>query len=433
MKLPFGFSAVMIEGSITSIGGALLGLLCARTWGPELSGITSLAMTLAATFTFLSCLSIEQILIARYTSNERQDSLLVASLVLRCAGIGIAALGLAPLSLSLDVLQESWQWLPLLAFAQMSLVALDMIRLWAQALNLIHLQVRPRLVVFVAGFAAKCACLDLPITSSVWAIQLVSLAEAALYLCISVWVARTRMPWPIRTMPSWSALYDIIASVLRASLPLWGAGLLVMLFFKLDYFALSTYSDALNLGLYASAMRVTELYIGIANLALIQIYPAIARSFHDSGPKGAHYQANLQMGFRLAFMLAMGIVLTNYVVGETILKHLLGDQFAQAIASSTMFCLLSVPLLSGTIRGFAISLEGLHKMHFYCASVGCLLCIPLLIILTPPLGFRGALITDLIAYTASAMLTSWLFPPLRSIARLQWKPFASMPRQSPCV
>jgi hypothetical protein len=36
------------------------------------------------------------------------------------------------------------------------------------------------------------------------------------------------------------------------------------------------------------------------------------------------------------------------------------------------------------------------------------------------MGFRGALIADIAAYTVSAMLSSWALPPLRRIARSQW-------------
>ncbi len=403
---------------MSTLLGAIYGILCARFWGPEISGIASLAFTLAGIFSFVSCFSIEQIVIARYVASREHETLFLATVFIRVAGVGLAAVGMLAAIASMNSFADEWRFLPALAFVQMGLAALDVLRLRTQAMGNLHHQVVPRLTVTITFFVAKVSSLFLqaPI-DSIWLTLWLSIAESAMYLLISILVTRSLSPLAFRSLPHWRDLRSSMADILQASAPLFAAGLLVIFFFKLDYFVLSELSGARQLGLYASAMRIMEMYLGVANLALLQIYPRLARD-HEAGL--TTYGSSLSAAFRFAYLLAIGIVVFNFLIGEATVSFLLGPDYSEVARYSTFFCLLSIPLLSGTVRGFAISLDGLHRNHLFAALSGFAISVPLLLALVPSMGFRGALIADIAAYTVSAMLSSWALPPLRRIARSQW-------------
>ena len=97
MKVPTGFSIVVFEGSMGTLLSAIDGMLCARWWGPEISGITSFAFNLASTFSFLACLSIEQFVIARFVTGRNLDYLFMATVVLRAGALTLSLFGVVPI------------------------------------------------------------------------------------------------------------------------------------------------------------------------------------------------------------------------------------------------------------------------------------------------------------------------------------------------
>lgn len=420
MKFPPGFSLVMLEGSLGTLLAAIYGILCARLWGPEISGMTSFAFALASVFAFLSCISIEQIVIARYVGGDDHGRLFLATLILRSAAIGASMLGIMLTSIANAAFLGPWLLLPALCFLQLALSAIDLLRLRAQAMGMLHRQSIPRMGISLVFFLMKYASLVTQAPhESVWTTLWLTVVESALLLVTSVLITRSTAPLEINRPVNWNAIKGEIRGILHASLPLFGASLLVMLFFKLDYFMLSELSTPYDIGLYAAAMRVMEMYVAIANLALLQFYPLIAQAYSKSADD---YAASLRSAFRLAYLLSFVIIAFNLLVGAQVIGLLLGPRYEEVALYSTVFCLLSIPLLSGTVRGFAISLQGLHRNHFFAAAIGFGFAIPLMFLLIPSLGFKGALISDLIAYTTSAMLSSLLIPSLRSVARHQWMP-----------
>ena len=420
MRWPRGLTVVMVEGVVFSAFGAVLGLLCARHWGPQLAGVTALSFSMSALCAMVAQLGTDQIVITRFVGERDPARLARVVLLLRVVStllaLGALAVGTAAMAEALG----PWWLLPLLAFAQSAVGVLDVWRLRAQALNHLHRQSPWRLLVASVLFAAKLwALTQQPAQVSVWWVTGLSGVEALVMLTISVAVSRGTDPWPSTDRPTPQAWRAELRELVRAALPLFAAGFAVTAFLRLDYFMLARLADDYELGLYASSMRVLELYMAVGNLALMQFLPQLVQSHRASE---SAYADQLRSMFGLAYLIALAIVGFNALAGEALIVWVLGPAYAPVATASTLICLLGVPLLSGTVRGFAISIEGLHAYHLLCALLGLALGVPLLALLLPAYGFRGALWADGFTYVATAMLTSEAFPALRSIARAQWRP-----------
>ena len=420
MKLPRGLSIVLVEGVVFAGFSAVLGLLCARHWGPELAGITALSFTLAALCAMVAQMGTDQIVITRFVGEQDPARLIRAVVALRALSSLLALGGLVASTVVLAGSLGRWWMLPLLVFLQCLLGVADVLRLRAQALNSLHRQSPWRIAAAAVFFAAKLAALvHEPAERSVWQVTWLGLGESAVLLLISVVVSRRADPWPPGKAPGPQPLQRELATLARASLPLFAAGFAVTAFLRLDYFALAELADSRQLGLYASSMRVLELYMAVGNLALLQFLPELVRQ-HRESPEA--YGRQLRACFGLAYAIGAGIVAFNALAGGPLIHWALGPAYAPVAEASTLLCLLALPLLSGTVRGFAISIEELHAHHLYCALLGLALGVPLLMWLVPQHGFRGALWADGITYLTTAMLSSLAFPALRRIGRAQWWP-----------
>lgn len=420
MKLPRGLSIVLVEGGVFAAFSAVLGLMCARHWGPELAGVTALSFTIAALCAMVAQMGTDQIVITRFVSEQDPGRLVRAVLALRALSSLLALGGLAASTVVFAGSLGPWWMLPLLVFLQCLLSVADVLRLRAQALNSLHRQSPWRIAAATLFFAIKLAVLvDEPAELSVWQVAWLSLGESAVLLLISIVVSWRSDPWSGSPAPAPEALRRELATLARASLPLFAAGFAVTAFLRLDYFALAELADSRQLGLYASSMRVLELYLAVGNLALMQFLPELVRQ-HRESPRA--YTSQLRSSFGLAYAIGAGIVAINLLAGAPLIHWALGPAYAPVAEASTLLCLLAIPLLSGTVRGFAISIEGLHAHHLYCALLGLALGVPLLAWLVPLHGFRGALWADGITYVTTAMLSSLTFPALRRIGLAQWWP-----------
>ncbi|HEY8879675.1 MAG TPA: oligosaccharide flippase family protein [Roseateles sp.] len=411
---------MLIEGAVFALFGALLGLLCARHWGPYLAGVTALSFTIAALCAMVAQLGTDQVVITRFVQDQDPGRLIRSVLALRALSTLLALAGIAASTFAFADTLGAWLLLPLLIFVQCALGVADVLRLRAQALNSLHRQSPWRIAVATLFFGAKfLALVRRPAQDSVWLVAWLNIAESAVLLGISAWVSRRFDPWPPASPQAGIRLRDELRQLAAASVPLFAAGFAVMAFLRLDYFALAEWADSRQLGLYASSMRVLELYLAVGNLALLQFLPELVRSHRDSRER---YERQLRTAFGLAYLIGGGIVVFNALAGAPLITWVLGAEYTPVAAASTLICLLGVPLLSGTVRGFAISIQALHHHHLYCALLGLALGLPLLAWLVPALGFRGALWADGLTYLTTAMVSSWAFPALRGIGRAQWRP-----------
>lgn len=408
----------MVEGATFAVLGAVLGLLCARHWGPQIAGVSSLALSMAALCGMVAQLGLDQVVILRFVHETNPLRLLKVVLLLRMVSTLLALLGLLASSAVFASQLGPWWGLPLLAFLQNVVVSADVLRLRAQALQTLHRQSPWRILVALLFFAAKLnVLLGEPAAVSVWGVAGLQLAEAVALLIVSILVSRAG--GVLRDVEAAANIWTDARELARASLPLCAAGFAVLAFFRLDYLSLAALADTYQLGLYASSMRLLELYLAVGSLLLTQFLPQLARAHQGSAADYAHA---LRACFGLAYAMAGGILLFNALLGRPLILWALGEAYAPVADVSMTMCLLSVPLLSGTVRGFAISIQGLHAHHLYCALLGLGLGLPLLAYGIPMFGFRGAIWVDGVTHTVSAMLSSLLFPALREIGKAQWQP-----------
>ena len=104
MKLPRGASLVLLENAAGTVLGAVLGILCARFWGPSLAGSVALSFTLAGVFHFISCLGMDQIVVARFAVRAADRDWFAATLLLRCVAVGLSACALCGMAFGAELL-----------------------------------------------------------------------------------------------------------------------------------------------------------------------------------------------------------------------------------------------------------------------------------------------------------------------------------------
>ena len=208
--------------------------------------------------------------------------------------------------------------------------------------------------------------------------------------------------------------------LLRESAPMAATILLVLLFMKLDQIMLAAFVGFRELGIYAAAVRLVDLWNFIPMAVMPSLYPAIAALRQRDEGEYLRFLRRLLAAF---FLLAVAVVLVNALAGKALLGLLFGPEYVAAAPALWILSLSTVFHYSSFIRAQWLLIE--HKVIYnpVAAGLGVALLAALNALLIPRFGFVGAATATAIGYGATGYGTSLLFRALRPFGHLQTQTF----------
>ncbi|MDP9148847.1 MAG: oligosaccharide flippase family protein, partial [Myxococcota bacterium] len=133
---------------------------------------------------------------------------------------------------------------------------------------------------------------------------------------------------------------SLARSALRQSLPLWIAGLLSLLYFKVDTFFLRVLSGDSELGAYGAAFKLFEGSMIVPSILLSVAFPKLARARGEPLT-----QRRLERRLALSLMtVGLGLGGVGVLGGAPLVHVLFGAGFGRAVASLRILS-LGLPLL----------------------------------------------------------------------------------------
>ena len=390
-------------------------LIClGRFLGPEQYGLYSYAIAFAAIFAAFGSLAHEGILIRELVRADRPpEATLGSAFLLRAAGglIGMAgAVGGA--------------WLLPGANVETGLVAIiavgllfqpfDVIDHWFQSRLQSRHAVWVRIAVSLAVGAGKIALARQRATLP--ALAWMSGAEALVVAAGLLAMYRSQGLRPTR----WRMARAEVWGLLRESAPMAATILLVLLFMKLDQIMLAAFVGFRELGIYAAAVRLVDLWNFIPMAVMPSLYPAIAALRQRDEGEYLRFLRRLLAAF---FLLAVAVMLVNVVAGKILLGFLFGPAYVAAAPALWILSIATVFHYSSSIRAQWLLIEHKVAYNLVAAGLGVALLAALNVLLIPRFGFIGAATATAIGYGATGYGTSLLFRALRPFGRLQTRTF----------
>lgn len=187
-------------------------------------------------------------------------------------------------------------------------------------------------------------------------------------------------------------------------LPLWGTGLLSILFLQLPFLWLPLYSDAATLGQFALAYKLVNL-VSTVLLLLAALYgPRFARAWSESPGElpGLLWESQLS-----ALCLYLPPALVLLAGGGTVLA-LFGEGFRAG--QSFLFILLAgqfVNALTG-LPGLLLNMAGAGRQEFSCLLVTMALACAGFLLFGPRLGAEGVALVYSAALAFKNLVSWWL-------------------------
>jgi O-antigen/teichoic acid export membrane protein len=145
---------------------------------------------------------------------------------------------------------------------------------------------------------------------------------------------------PARTTPIWTLDRALAGVALRESLPIWFAGLLSLLYFKVDTLFLQSMAGDAELGAYGAGYKFFEGSMILPFVLLSVAFPQLARA-HNDPP--AQRRLERQLG---VLLLVSGLLVgaTCLFGGAELVRAVFGSGFGRAVASLRVLA-LGLPFL----------------------------------------------------------------------------------------
>ena len=240
----------------------------------------------------------------------------------------------------------------------------------------------------------------------------VTVVEMAL-VAAGVELAAWRLGRPREVRPPDQAL---LGELMRGAMPLLLSGLAIMLYMRIDVVMLRSLAGTSATGVYAAAVRISELWYFVPVALASSLLPEILRSRADGA---AAYGRRLQQFYDLNAAVALVAAAVTALIAGPLVAWAYGPAFAAAAPVLRWHAWAAVFVFVGVVRGQFLVNENLGWFYFAATGTGGVLNVLLNFWLIPRSGPLGAAQATLISYAVASWLSSWFHPQVRATAVMQ--------------
>jgi O-antigen/teichoic acid export membrane protein len=366
-----------------------VGAWLVRYLGPEKFGVLSYALAFAGLFAFISDLGINSILNRELIKfPEKRDELLGTALGLKITGGLIAFLVTICAIFLLDISPLS-----------RSLIALYSLTFIFQAADVIS-------TFFQAKVEAKKNVRSQIISSSISSILKVVVMLAGLgvtwlmiiYVLDFVWLGialLTAYYYSDLKIWKWIFSWSIAKKILSDSWLLMLTSAFGIIYMRIDQVMIGNFLGEKEVGLYASATKILEVWYFIPMIICPSLSPAIINAKKNDQNL---YLNRLKKLFFLMFFLAVAVCFVVTLLAKPIIYFLFGNAYLEVASVLRIYIWSLLGTFLGVTMGQYLIAENYTKIYFLITIFGAIANVTLNMILIPRIGILGAAIATVFSY-----------------------------------
>ena len=196
----------------------------------------------------------------------------------------------------------------------------------------------------------------------------------------------------------WNFSFDLSKKLLKDSLPLLLAGVVIAIYMRIDQIMIKKMLDNSQAGYYSAAVKLCELWYFIPMALSNSVFPAIVNAKKTSE---RNYHLRMQRLYDIMSWLSIGVSIPLTVFAPEIINLLYGAKFISAFPVLQIYIWSSVATFLGVASSQYLVTENLTKISFYRTFLGMIVNVLLNLILIPKMGIIGSALATLISYSVA--------------------------------
>lgn len=381
----------------------------ARYLGPQKYGSLNYAIAFVALFSALSKLGLDEIVIRNIVKKpHKKEEFLGTTLWLKFLGsvvLFILASGLINF-LNADDNPKIKIFVVIVAFGYI-FTSFDAIDVWFQS------QVQSKYTVFSQTFTFMVVSIlqilliltKSPLIAFVWICAIESIL-IAIFL-VAFYQAKTAT-----SIFDWKIRFSTMKELLKDCWPLILAGISIMIYMRIDQVMIGSMINSSALGIYSSAVRISEKWYFIPMFISASVFPSIVKAKKVNKKL---YLNRLQKLYDFSTWFSISIALLVTIFSGLIINTLYGKEYAHAASVLSIHIWAGVFVFLGVASSKYLVAENLIKISFFRTIFGALSNIILNIVLIPSYGIIGAAYATLISQSISAYFSNFVFKKSRIV------------------
>ena len=394
-------SWLMFEKILRMAVGLFVNVWIARYLGPENFGLLSYALAFAFLFLPLVTLGLDEIVIRNVVRDPAcRDETLGTAFTLKLIGGVVAFVAATAAAMLLRPADTLSHWLVGIIAAGTLFHSLNIIDIWFNS------QVQTKYAVLARNIAfAICTVIKIVLVlakAPLTAFAVVITIETAIAAAGLVIAYRVREG----SFRKWHATIATAKNLLKDSLPLVLSFVSIGIYQRIDQVMLQEMSGSSEVGIYAAAVRLSEVWIFIPNAIYWSVYPSIVKAKQVSDEL---FYERLQKFYNLVALLSYAIAIPMTLCSQWLVDTLFGEAYTRAglmvvwLIWAHLFTSLEIA------RSAFLASMNWYKIYFISAVAGCILNIVLCYFLIPRYGGMGAVVASIIAYWFAGHGSCFLF------------------------
>jgi O-antigen/teichoic acid export membrane protein len=385
--------------------GLFVGVWVARYLGPERFGLFSYAQSFVALFAAIATLGLDGIVIRELVKDQsKRDSLLGTAFILKLTGAVLVLLFLA-VSVFFQSNDHQTNLLIFIIASATVFQSFNIIDFYFQSKVLSKYVVYSNVFSLLLSSVIKVILIlnEAPLIAFAYVILFDSLVLASGFI---YFYFQNKLP-----IFAWSFDKNWAKSLLKDSWPLILSGLVVSMYMKIDLVMIKNMLGSADVGQYAAAVRLSEIWYFIPLVVSSSLFPAILNAKKISTEL---YYSRIQQLYDLMAWIAIAIAIPMTFLSDWVVHLLYGAQFSAAGGVLMIHIWSAVFVFLGVASSKWFIAEGLQRYTFYRTLFGAIVNIGLNFVLIPQHGIYGAAIATLV----SQFVASYLFNVVNKKSRI---------------
>jgi O-antigen/teichoic acid export membrane protein len=392
------------EKAVRMAIGFVVGIYVARQLGPAKYGLLNYALSFVCIFSVIASLGLDQIVIRELVKYpDKRNKILGSTFVMRLAGFLLMLLGIG-ISLYFSSNDHSTNLIVMIIAAGYLFQIFQTIDFYFQSQVLSKYVAISQIIAWslVSCGRAYCAWKGYPLIyfAALEAINMCLMSLGYLFF----YTLKVSHPF------HWQWDFSMAKKLLKSSWPLLLSGGASMIYMRVDQIMIKSMLGNTEVGYYAIAIRLVELWYFLPMIICSSLFPSIIRAKEVSRE---HYQHRLQMLFTFLIWSAILLSLVVSFCSQFVIRILYGEAYIAAGYVLSIYIWRTVFTFFGVARGRWLIVDNLQKYSLLLAVIGALLNVLLNYILIKSYGINGAAIATLIATALAGIIIPYFIKDIR--------------------
>lgn len=216
--------------------------------------------------------------------------------------------------------------------------------------------------------------------------------------------------------PRFKVVFALWGYILKEAWPLALSSVFALVFLRIDQLLLYRMQGTTVLGLYAPAVKLSELFNALPLALMISVFPLLAK-YHGESERVVSKLYQVCLKYLLAFIIPIAAWTTLSARGLFLILY--GKDFLPSAPAFIILMWAEIFLYIGILNNRLLVSMNKQRIDFLFTATAATISLALNLLLIPRFGFVGAAVASLFAYMVGPMMNC-LVKVIQVYARKMW-------------